>query len=162
MSEARFSFNQEIMSTETKYQPHCLVIEDQTLIAMSIETYLEDAGIAVQTVPSMAEARAWLEANTADIAIVDFMLKDGPATELAGELNRRAIPFIIYSGYPSHRDLPSELQGVPWLEKPTSRDDLLKVVLKTLMTVSGQALWSYTSFFIFTLSGGLQSLAEAR
>jgi hypothetical protein len=27
---------------------------------------------------------------------------------------------------------------VPWLEKPTSRDDLLKVVLNTLMAVSGQ------------------------
>jgi DNA-binding NtrC family response regulator len=106
---------------------------------VSIETYLEEAGIAVQTVASIAEARAWLEANTANIAIVDFMLKDGPATELAGELNRRAIPFVIYSGYPPRQSLPSELQGVPWLEKPTSRDDLLKVVLNTLMAVSGQA-----------------------
>jgi DNA-binding NtrC family response regulator len=120
-------------------QPRCLLIEDQALIAMSIETYLEDAGIAVQTVVSMAEARAWLEVNTADIAIVDFMLKDGPATALAGELNGRAIPFVIYSGYPPRQSMPSELQGVPWLEKPTSRDDLLKVVLKTLMAVSGHA-----------------------
>ncbi|QRM34417.1 response regulator [Microvirga sp. VF16] len=127
------------MSTEMTYQPHCLVIEDQTLIAMSIETYLKDAGITVQTVVSMAEARAWLEANTADIAIVDFMLKGGPATELARELNRRAIPFIIYSGYPHGDRMPSELQAAPWLEKPTSRDDLLKVVLKTLMAVSGRA-----------------------
>jgi DNA-binding NtrC family response regulator len=90
-------------------------------------------------VASSAEARAWLEANTANIAIVDFMLKDGPATELAGELNRRAIPFVIYSGYPPRQGMSSELQGVPWLEKPTSRDDLLKVVLNTLMAASGQA-----------------------
>ena len=116
----------------------CLVVEDQALIAMSIETYLADAGIAVQTVGSIAEARAWLEASTADIAIVDFMLKDGPATGLAGELNRRSIPFVIYSGYSLRQGVPSELQGVPWLEKPTSRDDLLKVVLKALMPASGQ------------------------
>jgi DNA-binding NtrC family response regulator len=127
------------MSKEMTDRSRCLVVEDQTLIAMSIETYLEEAGIAVQTVASIAEARAWLEANAANIAIVDFMLKDGPATELAGELNRRAIPFVIYSGYPPRQSLPSELQGVPWLEKPTSRDDLLKVVLDTLMAVSGQA-----------------------
>jgi DNA-binding NtrC family response regulator len=126
------------MNRETTDQPCCLLIEDQVLIAMSIETYLEDAGIAVQTVASTAEARAWLEANAADIAIVDFMLKDGPATELAGELNRRAIPFVIYSGYPPRESLPCELKGVPWLEKPTSRDDLLKVVLRTLMAVSEQ------------------------
>jgi DNA-binding NtrC family response regulator len=133
------SSSKEIMSREMTDQLRCLVIEDQILIAMSIETYLEEAGIAVQTVASIAEARAWLEANTANIAIVDFMLKDGPATELAGELNRRAIPFVIYSGYPPRQSMPSELQGVPWLEKPTSRDNLLKVVLNTLMAVSGQA-----------------------
>jgi DNA-binding NtrC family response regulator len=127
------------MSTEMTDQPRCLVVEDQVLIAMSIETYLEEAGIAVQTVAAIAEAQAWLEAHTADIAIVDFMLKDGPATGLAGELNRRAIPFVIYSGYPPRQGMPTELQGVPWLEKPTSRDTLLKVVLNTLMAVSGQA-----------------------
>ena len=133
------STSKEVMSKEITDQPRCLVVEDQALIAMSVETYLEEAGIAVQAVSSIAEARAWLEANTADIAIVDFMLKDGPATELAAELNRRAIPFVIYSGYPPRQSMSSELQGVPWLEKPTSRDDLLKVVLKTLMAVSGQA-----------------------
>jgi DNA-binding NtrC family response regulator len=138
LSSLPFS-NDVVMRREMTDQLRCLVIEDQILIAMSIETYLEEAGIAVQMVASSAEARAWLEANTANIAIVDFMLKDGPATELAGELNRRAIPFVIYSGYPPRQSLPSELQGVPWLEKPTSRDDLLKVVLNTLMAVSGQA-----------------------
>lgn len=55
------------MSQEMTDQPCCLVIEDQALIAMSIETYLEEAGMAVQTVGSMAEARAWLETNTADM-----------------------------------------------------------------------------------------------
>jgi DNA-binding NtrC family response regulator len=127
------------MSRDKTDQPRCLVIEDQALIAMSIESYLEEVGIAVQTVASIAEARAWLETNTADIAIVDFMLKDGPATDLAREFNRRATPFVIYSGYPPHQGIPCELQGVPWLEKPTSRDDLLKVVLKILMAVSGPA-----------------------
>jgi DNA-binding NtrC family response regulator len=133
------SCSKEVMSREMTDQPRCLVIEDQALIAMSIETYLEEAGIAVQTVAAITEARVWLEANAADIAIVDFMLKDGPAIELAGELNRRAIPFVIYSGYPPRQSMFPELQGVPWLEKPTSRDDLLKVVLNTLMAVSGQA-----------------------
>ena len=133
------SSSQQVMSRDVADQPRCLVVEDHTLIAMSIETYLEEAGIAVATVGSLAEARTWLEANAADIAVVDFMLKDGSATELVGELNRHAIPLIIYSGYSPHQGIPAELQGVPWLDKPTSRHDLLKVVLKTLMAVSGQA-----------------------
>jgi DNA-binding NtrC family response regulator len=126
------------MTIEMTDQPCCLVVEDQTLIAMAIETYLVDAGMAVQSVGSLAEARAWLEANRADVAIVDFMLQDGCATGLAGDLNRRAIPFVIYSGYPLGQGVPSELRGVPWLEKPTSREDLMKVVLKSLMAVSDQ------------------------
>ena len=133
------SSSEEVMSRAITDQPRCLVVEDQTLIALSIETYLEEAGIAVASVDSLAKARTWLETNTADIAIVDFMLQDGSATELAGEFNRRAIPFVIYSGDPPRQSLPSGLQGVPWLEKPTNRDDLLKIVLKILMAVSGQA-----------------------
>lgn len=117
------------MSQETADQPCCLIIEDQALIAMSIETYLADTGMVVQTVGSMAEARAWLDAGMADIAILDYILKDGPATELAGELNRREIPFLIYSGYPRRHDMPCELRGVPWLEKPTRREDLLKALV---------------------------------
>jgi DNA-binding NtrC family response regulator len=133
------SSSEEVMSRAIINQPRCLVVEDQTLIALSIETYLEEAGIAAASVGSLAKARTWLETNTADIAIVDFMLKDGSATELAGEFNRCAIPFVIYSGYPPRQSLSSGLQGVLWLEKPKNRDDLLKIVLKILMAVSGQA-----------------------
>jgi len=70
------------MSREPIDRPSCLVIEDQVLIAMSIETYLEEAGIAVQTAGSLADARAWLEVNMAEIAIVDVMLKDDPDSKL--------------------------------------------------------------------------------
>jgi DNA-binding response OmpR family regulator len=92
--DAGFSafFSKESMSTDMTHHLRCLIVEDQALIAMSIETYLEDAGMSVQTVASIAEARVWLDANSANIAIVDFMLKDGPATELAGNLKKCASP----------------------------------------------------------------------
>jgi DNA-binding NtrC family response regulator len=127
------------MGREMIVQPRCLIAEDQALIAMSIEAYLEDANIAAHTVGSVAEARAWLEANTAEIAILDLMLKDGPATEFAEDLTRRGIPFIIYSGYSRSQGIHSKLQGVPWLEKPISREDLLKVLLQILVGPLEQA-----------------------
>jgi|SRR5919107_5789583 DNA-binding NtrC family response regulator len=117
------------MLTNTSIPSRCLIIEDQALIAMSVEAYLEDAGFEVQTVTSIAQARAWLMDNTPELVILDFMLKDGPATELAGELHGRGIPFIVYSGYARHLGLPCELQEVPWLEKPTRREDLLKALV---------------------------------
>ena len=88
------------MSRETSELPLCLVIEDQTLVAISIRSYPQNAGMCVHTVASTAEARAWLVSNTADVAIIDIMLGDSAATELARELARCAIPFVIYSGHP--------------------------------------------------------------
>ncbi len=117
------------MDAETLIQSPCLIIEDQALIAMSVEAYLEDVGFNVQTVACMAQGREWLKNNTPEFVILDFMLKDGPATELASELQRRGIPFIVYSGYSRHLGVPPELQEVLWLEKPTRREDLLKALV---------------------------------
>ncbi len=117
------------MDAEPLIQSPCLIIEDQALIAMSVEAYLEDVGFDVQTVASMAQGREWLKNNTPEFVILDFMLKDGPATELASELHRRSIPFIVYSGYSRHLGVPSELREVLWLEKPTRREDLLKALV---------------------------------
>jgi DNA-binding NtrC family response regulator len=122
------------MVTNTSLQSRCLIIEDQALIAMSVEAYLEDVGFAVQTVTSITQGREWLKDNNPEFVILDFMLKDGPATELAGELHRRGIPFIVYSGYSRHLGVPSELQEVPWLEKPTRREDLLNALVTLSLT----------------------------
>ena len=89
------------------------------------------------------------------------MLQDGSATELAGELNRRTIPFVIDSGFPPRQSLPSELQGVPWLEKSTNPNDLL-IVLKILMAVSRQAaMRSSPSFLTATLPRGALTVSFA-
>ncbi len=117
------------MVAHTPVQPYCVIVEDQALIAMSIEAYLEDVGFAVHTLTSIVQAQAWLKDNTPELAILDFMLRDGPATQLADELHRRDISFIVYSGYPRHLGVPSELQEVPWLEKPTRREDLLSALV---------------------------------
>jgi DNA-binding NtrC family response regulator len=117
------------MIAHTSAQPRLLIIEDQALIALSVEAYLEDMGFEVQALTSIAQAQAWLKDNTPEFVILDFMLRDGPATRLAGDLHRRGISVIVYSGYPRHLGVPSELQEVPWFEKPTRREDLLEALV---------------------------------
>jgi DNA-binding NtrC family response regulator len=117
------------MIERTSIQPYCVIIEDQALIAMSLEAYFEDVGFAVQTLASIAQAQVWLKDNTPEFAILDFMLGDGPATQIAGELHSRGVPFIVYSGYARHLGVPTQLQEVPWLEKPTRREDLLNALV---------------------------------
>jgi DNA-binding response OmpR family regulator len=104
---------------------------------MSLEAYLEDAGYDVVG-PFMrrAQALAWLEANTPELAVLDVMLPDGSSVDLARELRKRGVPFAIYSGLKPATDTP-EFQGVPWLEKPMSRV-ALKEVLARLLPVPDQ------------------------
>jgi DNA-binding response OmpR family regulator len=119
------------------YRPRCLIVEDQALIGMSLEAYLEDAGYDVIG-PFMrrAQALAWLETDTPELAVLDVMLPDGSSVDLARELRKRGVPFAIYSGLKPATDTP-EFQGVPWLEKPMSRV-ALKEVLARLLPVPDQ------------------------
>jgi len=103
----------------------CMIVEDQALIGMSLEALLEEAGFAVAGLfMSKAQAMDWLEGDSPDIALLDVMLKDGTSVEVARALKGRGIPFVIYSGLPRDKGAPSELQNVPWLEKPVSPETL--------------------------------------
>lgn len=103
----------------------CMIVEDQVLIGMSLEASLEEAGFAVEgPFMSNAQALSWLESDAPDIALLDIMIEDGTSIEIARALKKRGIPFAIYSGLPPKANCPPELQNVPWLEKPVSRETL--------------------------------------
>ena len=109
--------------------PCCLIVEDQVLIGLSLEAYLEEFGYQVAgPLTTAASALAWLESRTPDFAILDYVLPDGSCLELARELQRRSVPFLIYSGRSRPAETPAEFLNVPWLEKPTARDQLLRAV----------------------------------
>ena len=110
-------------------QPRCMIVEDQALIGMSLEASLEDAGFEVAGVfMSNAQALHWLASNVPDLAVLDIMIKDGTSLEIARELKTRGVPFAIYSGLTQKADCPPELQNVPWLEKPVSREILVETL----------------------------------
>ena len=112
-------------------QTRCMIVEDQALIGMSLEASLEEAGFQVAGVfMSNAQALQWLEGDAPDIAVLDIMIKDGTSLEIARALKRLGVPFAVYSGLPPKADCPPELQNVPWLEKPASREILLSVLGK--------------------------------
>jgi DNA-binding response OmpR family regulator len=98
---------------------------------MALEASLGEAGIPVAGVfATNAGALGWLARNTPELALLDVMLKDGTCIELAIALKRRGVPFAVYSGLPVSGDYPSELQGVPWLEKPVSRETLAATLMQ--------------------------------
>ena len=110
--------------------PTCLIVEDQALIGLALEAYLEEIGLAAcEAFSSGAKALEWLASNTPTVAILDYALKDGPCTTLTGVLAQRGIPFVIYSGH-ERSIAPPELQALPWINKPCDREALLAALTR--------------------------------
>ena len=109
----------------------CMIVEDQALIGMSLEAYLEDAGFSVAgPFLTCAEALKWLEHNTPQVAVLDVSLRDGTSLPIAHALKERNTPFAIYSGLRLSAGLAIKLQGVPWLEKPVPREQLTETIAR--------------------------------
>ena len=100
-----------------------MIVEDEAIIAMSLEEGLSDEGFrVVGPFSACAEALAFLEAEIPQCAILDAQLSDGTCLELARELQRREVPFLIYSGVGGFEARAPELRGVTWIEKPAPVD----------------------------------------
>jgi CheY-like chemotaxis protein len=102
-----------------------LVIEDEPLVSMEMESNLANAGCEiVGPAATLDSARALVEAADYDAALVDVNLKGQPVDELATLLTKKNRPFAFVTGY--GRDaLPSGFRGAVVLGKPFSGDQLL-------------------------------------
>ena len=102
-----------------------LVIEDEPLVSMGMESDLAAAGCEiVGPAATLESAKALVEAADYDAALVDVNLKGQPVDELATLLTKKNRPFAFVTGY--GRDaLPSGFRGAVVLGKPFSADQLL-------------------------------------
>jgi len=140
-----------------------MIVEDQALIGMSLEAFLEDAGFEVAgTFMSNAQAMQWLESDAPDVAILDIMLRDGISLEIARALKSKGVPFAVYSGLPTRADCPMELRDVPWLEKPVSRETLLDVLGQLTGSGSGGIVVDPDPVPTSRLEGAQDSIVDDR
>ena len=107
-----------------------LVVEDEPLIAMDIAETFRDAGAEITITNTKRHALILAEHDGLSSAILDHALKDGDSSALYEMLNKRGIPFMIYSGYEKRPD--PACKDAPYLSKPATRMDLV-AMMKTLM-----------------------------
>jgi CheY-like chemotaxis protein len=106
--------------------PACLtilIVEDEPLIAMMLEDFLDSLGHRIlATVDSASEALALVDEGGFDVAILDVHLKDGEkAWGVADRLAERGLPFVLATG--GHIDPPpSRHAAAPVLSKPYTID----------------------------------------
>jgi CheY-like chemotaxis protein len=99
-----------------------LVVEDEPLIAMMLEDFLETLGHKVHaTCGDVEGAIAEAEKGGFDVAILDVNLNGETAWPIAKALRDKHIPFVIATG--GHVEPPpAEFANVPIIEKPYTVD----------------------------------------
>jgi PAS domain S-box-containing protein len=105
-----------------------LLIEDEPLVLMDLESILTAAGCEIVGPAGTLEAAKRLVAEAdCDIALVDVNLAGSPVDELAAGLTRKDVPFAFVTGY-GREALPRGFQEAAMLGKPFNQDQLLAVV----------------------------------
>lgn len=106
--------------------PVALLTETDPLVAMDLVEALEQGGYRVLgPFATVAEALPRLGSEPPTLAIIDIMLGDGSCAELARELRRRGIPFIVHSAWGQDEPLAVDFQGAPWVSKPAMLVDVV-------------------------------------
>ena len=105
-----------------------LVVEDEPLIAMMLEDFLETLGHNIAaSCDNLSDALDKAEMDGFDVAILDVNLKGESVWPVAEQLSQRGIPFVIASG--GHVEPPpASFADAPLLEKPYTIDRIAPVL----------------------------------
>ena len=105
-----------------------LIIEDEPLVALDIETALQGRGYEIAAVAtSVKEAFDALTNSTIDLVLLDGNLRGHPVDDVADALRFRDIPFLFVSGY-GRESLPVDFVDIPILQKPFDHEQLVRSV----------------------------------
>ena len=106
-----------------------LVVEDEMLIAMDLESALEEAGADVVGLAATVDrALALIDRESMDAAVLDVNLRGRDVYPVADALKARGVPFLFHTGHATRESLQARYLGVPVLTKPTDLDRVLSAL----------------------------------
>jgi len=105
-----------------------LIVEDEPLIAMMLEDFLETLGHSIaDTCDSVDQALKRVDGGGFDFAILDVNLKGQQVWPVASRLRDDGVPFVVATG--GHVDPPpSEFRDVPVIDKPYTVERISSVI----------------------------------
>ncbi|SFS81237.1 response regulator [Brevundimonas viscosa] len=110
-----------------------LVVEDESLVAMLLETILEDMGCTpVGPAATVDDGLALAtDGERLDAALLDVNVAGRQVFPVAEILQRNGVPFVFSTGY-GEGGLPDQWRGHPTIQKPFTeaavRDALMKAM----------------------------------
>ena len=114
-----------------------LVVEDEALVAMLLETMLEDMGFSpVGPVGDIDTALEMLsDDGRLDGALLDVNVAGREVFPVAAALKARGVPFVFSTGY-GEGGLPEDWRGHPTIQKPFTEDAVRDALFKALGTAA--------------------------
>jgi CheY-like chemotaxis protein len=111
------------------YGARVLIVEDEGVVALLIETMLEDFGCEiVASVANVERAAKVAGSADLDVAILDVNVAGQMVFPVADVLAKRGIPFVFSTGY-GVAGLRSDFTDRPVLNKPYQLEDLRRVLV---------------------------------
>ncbi|MBT8459346.1 MAG: response regulator [Boseongicola sp.] len=110
-----------------------LHVEDEILIAIEMASVLADLGFgSVRVAHTLRSAESLVRSERFDVALLDVNLGNGErTTDIGIALRERGTHVIFASGY-NKSELSSRLKDFDFIEKPASRDDIVRAVIGVL------------------------------
>jgi DNA-binding response OmpR family regulator len=96
-----------------------LIVEDNIMIALEVEAFLEDLGVTNCFIASTVEsALAILDLRDITFGVVDVDLGGVTSDDVAEALSARNLPFLFATGYGEALPIMAGYPNVPVLMKP--------------------------------------------
>jgi two-component sensor histidine kinase len=122
----------EPIKQDTLKNKRILIVEDEPIIAMDMESCLIEAGCEIAgSAGSLEKAKQLVAEADCDAALLDSNLSGERVDELAAILTRRNIPFAFVSGY-GRESLPEGFREAILLRKPFTLEQV-RTVVETLL-----------------------------
>ncbi len=110
-----------------------LVVEDESLVAMLLETILEDMGCtAVGPAATVDDGLALAtDGERLDAALLDVNVAGRQVFPVAEILQRNGVPFVFSTGY-GEGGLPDQWRGHPTIQKPFTEAAVHDALMKAM------------------------------
>jgi CheY-like chemotaxis protein len=107
---------------------HILVVEDEMLILMTIESMLADLGCeSITASATAAKAIELTKSQVFDLAMLDLNLNGHQSYGVADALDALGVPFVFSTGY-STDGVSENYRDRPVLRKPYQADEMARIL----------------------------------
>jgi signal transduction histidine kinase len=122
--------------------PQILVVDDDEGLLILMAETLRGAGHDVETATSAKSTRAWLDAHTPDLMILDLKLPDGSGPALVAELQRdnARVPFVVVTGQGDEKIAVEVMKqgALDYVIKDTRLLDVLPAIVQRALAALAQ------------------------